>query len=118
MVPGGSRPGNRRARRCADDRLGIPPFGAVGGTPRALAGGARGRRGIGIRRRRVGAPGTKRRPVCRAGAGIHVARGPRLVREPRRLTRQPRISRTHVGALCDVDLARGVRRGERGRAHG
>src|SRR5438876_465072 len=91
---------------------------AVGGFANGLAHSARDCCRQRAGGRTVGPPRAKRWTVRRPFAAVFSLRRSTDPQRPRRRARQPRIPWPHVGAVRDVDMDRGVRRGERTRAPG
>src|SRR2546426_850318 len=90
----------------------------LGGAGRIVALGARCRRWERVGGRGPGAGGPARRTPRGARAPVHVARRAPDPARPRAHAREPRLPRTHVGAVRDVDVDGRVHRGERAGARG
>src|SRR5437016_3116337 len=104
---------DRCPRRRVDAGLGASPSHSLGGSGRVLAARARHRGGGGAPRRPPGPARAARRPVRHANPAGHLAGRAEHPRRPCGVARQPRLPRSHVGAVCDVDVAGRVRGGER-----
>src|SRR3989442_330774 len=109
------RPGTRDRcpRRRVDAGLGASPSRSLGGSGRVLATRARHRGGGGAPRRPPGPARAGRRPGRRGSTAVHMAGGAEHPRKPGGGAPQPRLPRSHVGAVPDVDVAGRVRGGER-----